>query len=468
MVTVSRKTLTAVTTFVLCAVMAVLAPARAAAQSSMPPVATTQEPLSPETVTTAAPSPGFERTFSFDATWGSFGFLHSLYTNPKPEEPSGNLGEHWFEGSMKAALTVGFTTVGGWKLWGKASAVGERTYGPTPPLIGEDASSFQVEDLAVGIKSGQALSGLGHDALELTIGRAPYTLGHALLVGDGSVEGSTRGGYWTNARKAFAFASIARFHTGPHHVEGFYLLRDELPEDDSHTRLAGVNYEAHLTDTTTLGATYLRFWANDLAPQRRGLSVYNLRAYTAPLPQLQPLSFEFEYARERNPGVLDSHAWTLQAGYQLTAFRWTPTVSYRYASFQGDNPATPTSEAWDPLLTGFHDWGTWWQGEIAGEYFVTNSNLLSHQVRVHLAPSKTLGTGLIVYDFLADQPAAIGPTVTAKDVAVEGDWYADWKVQKNVTISFVAAIASPGKVVEQVYDRTKNFAYAMAFVAYSY
>jgi hypothetical protein len=158
---------------------------------------------------------------------------------------------------MKAALTIGFTTASSWKLWGKASAVGERTYGPTPSLVGDDASSFQVEDLAIGVNSGKALSSLGDDALDLTIGRAPYKLGHALLVGDGSVEGSTRGGYWTNARKAFAFASIARFQTAPHQVEAFYLVRDQLPEADSDTRLAGVNYEARVTETTTLGASYL-------------------------------------------------------------------------------------------------------------------------------------------------------------------------------------------------------------------
>src|SRR5262249_11045659 len=169
-----RRSLAVPRVFVLCAVMTALAAVRATAQPS------------PPDQTPAAPSPAFEKTFNFDATWGSFGFLNSLYANPKPDEPSGNLGDNWFEGSMKAALTVGFTTVSNWKLWGKASAVGERTYGPTPSLVGSDASSFQVEDLAVGIKSGTALSSLGDDALELTIGRAPYKLGHQLLVGDGS------------------------------------------------------------------------------------------------------------------------------------------------------------------------------------------------------------------------------------------------------------------------------------------
>ena len=49
-------------------------------------------------------------------------------------------------------------------------------------------------------------------------------------------------------------------------------------------------------------------------------------------------------------------------------------------------PTTAANEAFDPLLLGFHDWGTWWQGEIAGEYFLSNSNLVSHQIRAHVNP----------------------------------------------------------------------------------
>ena len=82
--------------------------------------------------------------------------------------------------------------------------------------------------------------------------------------------------------------------------------------------------------------------------------------------------------------------------------------------------------------------------------------------------SKAIGTGVIVYDFLLDKPAALGPAVTARHVAVEADWYMDWKLNQNFTLSLVAAFASPGQVVQQVYDRTKNFAYGMAFIAYSY
>ena len=99
---------------------------------------------------------------------------------------------------------------------------------------------------------------------------------------------------------------------------------------------------------------------------------------------------------------------------------------------------------------------------------MANSNLISHQVRLHLDPSEALGTGLLFYQFQADEAAAIGPGVTARDVAFEMDWYMDWKLNPNFALSLVAAFANPGKLVEQAYGRTKNFAYGMVYLAYSY
>ena len=89
-------------------------------------------------------------------------------------------------------------------------------------------------------------------------------------------------------------------------------------------------------------------------------------------------------------------------------------------------------------------------------------------MRLHLAPSEAIGTGLIFYKFLADKPTAFGPGVTSRDLAFEMDWYMDWKVNENFTLSFVGAYANPGKLVEQANERTKNFAYGMIYLAYSY
>jgi hypothetical protein len=410
---------------------------------------------------------GIDWAFNFDATFGAFGFGNSLYTNPKPDQPSGDLTDNWFEGSIKPALSGQYTMDGSSQIYGKVSAVGERTYGASPPLVGGDASSFHEEDLYIGWRSGNSLKGLDENAIDVTIGRTRYRLGHGMLLFDGASEGGSRGGYWTNARQAFQFAAIGRLKTGNNKVEIFYLDKDELPESDSKTKLTGVNYEYSIGADTTLGGTYMKFSADPtMRPERDGLSVYNLRAYTAPIPSLKALSFEAEYAKEDNGTLLDSTAWNLQVAYQLET-TWKSKISYRYAVFEGDNPATATNEAFDGLLTGFYDWGAWWQGEIAGEYYLSNSNLISHQLRVHATPTESIGTGLMFFDFLQDQPSRFG-TVTSDKLGRELDWYMDWKVNGNLTLSFVAAVADPGKVIELTSGRTDTFIYGMVFAAYSF
>ena len=226
---------------------------------------------------------GLDWTFNLDATFGAFGFVNSLYTDPKPDEPSGDLSDNWFEGSIKPALGAKYTTDSSAQFYGAFSVVGERTYGAAPSLVGDDASSFDVEDLHVGWRSGNSLGDLGEDVLDFTVGRAQYSVGHGLLLWDGAAEGGTRGGYWTNARKAWEFAAIGRFRPGPHSLEAFYLDKNDLPESNTSNELWGLNYEFRIGEDTTLGATYMSLSANaDEAPERDGLDVYDLRAFTAP------------------------------------------------------------------------------------------------------------------------------------------------------------------------------------------
>ena len=319
---------------------------------------------------------GLDWTFNFDASVGYFSFGNSLYTDPKPDQPSGDLTANWLEGSLKPALSAEYTTASSAQWFGKLSGVGERTYGASPSLVGGDANSFELEDFHVGWRSGSSLEGLGENALEFTIGRARYRLGNGLLLWDGASEGGSRGGYWTNARQAFEMAVIGKFTLGNNLFEAFYLERDDLPESESDTQLAGFNYEYSIGEDTTLGGTYMQFSADPaVRPERDGLNVYNVRAFTAPFPN-KALSFEVEFAQEDNGDLLDSMAYNALVGYQLDT-RWQPKISYRYALFEGDDPATTANESFDGLLTGFSDWGSWWQGEIAGEYFVSNSNLAS-------------------------------------------------------------------------------------------
>ena len=448
------------------ALMGALFAASVAAQEPAPSPAPAPTPAPAEEERTTGLPKGGTWTFNLDGGLGGFGFANSLYTNVRPD-PSGNLSDNWAESFVKPAISATFG-VGGSELYGKVSAVGERTFAAPPSLVGEDASSFKIEDASLGWRSGKSLGG-SENLLDFTVGRTQYKIGHGLLLWDGGGEGGSRGGFWSNARKAWQFAAVGRLKPKNHTFEVFYLDRDEVPESETGTRLWGGNYELAVGDKSTFGLTYLKFNADrGVKPNRDGLNVFNARAFTSPFRSLPDLSFELEYAHEENGDLLKSDAFNIQAGYEMSKLGWKPKLSYRYASFEGDDPATPTNEGFDMLLPGFYDWGTWWQGEIAGEYFVSNSNLISHQARLHLTPSESIGTGLIFFKFLADHPGAVGPQVTSNDVAVELDWYMDWKLNKNFTVSFLGAFANPGKLVEQVYDRTKNFSYGMVYLAYSY
>jgi hypothetical protein len=243
-------------------------------------------------------------TFNLDAAWGAFGFQNSLYQDNRPDV-SGNLDDNWFEGFVKPALS-GRLAWGTSEIYGAVSAVGERTYGAAPSLVGEDASSFKEEDLYIGWRSGKSL-GATENLVDLTVGRSQYRIGHGFLVWDGVSEGGSRGGFWSNARKAWQFAAVGRLKPKNHTIEGFFLDRDELPEGDTESKLAGANYELAAGEHSTFGVTYIRSYADgNLFPSRDGMNVIHARAYTAPLRRIRDLSFEVEYAYEENGSLVKS------------------------------------------------------------------------------------------------------------------------------------------------------------------
>jgi alginate export protein len=405
---------------------------------------------------------GTELNLEFSAGWGYFGFGNSLYANSH-DEVTQDLSSNWMEGFVKGGFDLTHKLSGGSELYGALTGVGERTWNAPPPLVGDEASSFGVEDAYIGWRSGSSL-GLGENAVDLVVGRTQYKLGHGMLIYDGGSEGGSRGGFWSGARKAFEFAAIGRVKAGPTTIEAFYLDRDELPENDSDSKTYGINFEYSWNEDNTLGATYSTWTANELRESRDGMDLIDLRAYLTPFPSLKALSFEFEYAKEDNGDLIDSDAWNAQVGWQFEG-AWSPKLSYRYAVFAGDDPNSTANEGFDGLWTGFYDWGSWWQGEIAGEYFASNSNLVTNQLRLHTKPNESIGTGLIFLDYTLDQEQ---PGLTSDHLATELDWYTDWTVNDNFTVSFVAAWATPGKAVEEEFGRTDDFVYGMIYIAYSY
>lgn len=392
---------------------------------------------------------------------GYFNFRNSLYVDIDPDPP-GNLGEDWTEFVVKPH--IGFerdTSRGTW--FGQASWAYARTGDNASEISGGHASSTDFDNLYLGWRYGSVETG----QFEVAGGRYPYQIAHGFLVADGYADGGSRGAIWSNPRKAWAPGGRLQYQYSGHTAEVFYLERDDRPELDHDIRLSGINYQWRSSDQGwTLGASYLKFRANEQRRALDGAGVWNLRVFTSPFAA--PLTIEAEWAHEDNGLLLDSTAWYIQPYWTWEETPWHPTLYYRYAFFEGDDPDTLANEAFDPLFPAFHDWGSWWQGEIAGEYFLSNSNLITHMVRLHTTPRDNIGTGLIFFDYSLDQPGSYQGGVSSDKLAREINWYMDWKASDLFTFSFVLARNNPGPAVEEAYGRTTAFKYAMVYLVFHY
>jgi hypothetical protein len=138
---------------------------------------------------------GMDLNVDFSAGWGYFGFGNSLFANSH-DEVTQDLSSNWMEGFVKGGFDGTFKLSGGSELYGALTGVGERTYNAPPPLVGGEASSFDLEDAYIGWRSGNSIA-LGENAVDFVVGRTQYKLGHGMLLYDGGSEGGSRGGFWS-------------------------------------------------------------------------------------------------------------------------------------------------------------------------------------------------------------------------------------------------------------------------------
>jgi hypothetical protein len=191
------------------------------------------------------------------------------------------------------------------------------------------------------------------------------------------------------------------------------------------------------------------------------MEVLSLRASEVTLPALPDLALSGEYVSEAGSGRdgrFDASAWYLQGRYALGGLPWSPTLGYRYARFSGDaDPEDQIRRDFEPFFYGYTDWGTWYQGEVTGEYLLFNSNQVTQMVHLTAHPSESLGLGAIYYGFDLDVPNYDGTPVTSRDFADELDLYLDWTINAQVTLSLGYGIAFPGRAAREVFGDGERF-----------
>jgi hypothetical protein len=392
-------------------------------------------------------------TFSFETA--AFGQINPGWG--KSKSPYGEFGRHWFELAATPGIqgSLGLGSYG--KLFARLSGVYTFTGGGldgagTNPPPHTHPSTFLLEDAHLRWTSGDLMPFFGKDGVEVSAGAQRFRpVGSGFLVWGGSSNGGRRGAFWLGARRAFENTGVLRLRKDGFRGDFFYLTPNDNP--NTNTDVLGTNLEYDITERTEIGFMYLNVLNSDRV-RRDGMSVFNFRGKTAPLASLPGLQFNGELALEENGSQVNSAlGGYVGVGYEFAELPWKPRVSYRFAGFSGDKRGS-TDKAFDPLFYGQSDWGTWFQGEILGNWVVANSNLLSWLLRLELRPVESLTLNLLYFHFNLAQLTTTEVSrdgvlhtvnVNSKNLGDEVNFAADWEVNKHLLFTGVYGFNVPGK-----------------------
>lgn len=378
----------------------------------------------------------------------------------------GNKSNGWMEIGLLPALDGQYSLDENGTLSGRVSGVYTTTqlgldWGGSNFKNGDTTNPEEItlEDAYVRWTSGDLVSSLGKDAIDLSVGSQQYNVGNGFLFGNAGSDGGKRGGYWLGLRKAFELAGIARLKTGEFSGEAVYLRSDDLGGD--HTNSVGGNFDYDFaklleTERMKLGLGYWNFFNSD-NERRDGLHVVDVRVDTIPFASVKGLGLSGEFVKEKNRSKNDSFAITGTVSYDFAAndVSASPFVSYRFAFFSGDDQNGDNDNRFDPLYYTFNDWNEWFIGEILGEWVAGNSNINANIVRFRASPTDSLTLNLFyIYSRLNEKQGTqdgpggrpVDPRVVAigdKDLAHEINLIADWTVNKYLSTSFLTAVMIP-------------------------
>lgn len=304
----------------------------------------------------------------------------------------------WLEVYVKPGLSFEKSLDGGATLYGKASLVASYTFGTDAYDFG-DIGDTTVEEAYLGFRTGSA-EGFTFD---FSLGPRELKLGTGMLIANGGSSGFERGALKFGPRKAWEMAAIGRVSGQGFTGTAFYIDPNERPASDGRNELAGVDLRYDAPEGGYLGLTYAKVLTSDspyiqaapggigaptvLPGARDGTNALNLYAKTNPLSgALENWMFSADLAYEWNDDI-DLSAWAgrVQAGYTFAGLPWSPSLTYSYQAFSGDDPDTAALERFDPLYYEGSP-SAWATGSKSSMVFI-NSNVQAHGLALRMKPT---------------------------------------------------------------------------------
>lgn len=403
-------------------------------------------------------------TFNFDAIAAVFANKDSWFGESRSF--LGDNTDHWSEYGIEPRLTYEWK-LGSGTLFGQLSAVHTQTGGDDASgltIDNGDNSSTNTEQANIGWKTADPLESLKGYEFSLSVGRQDYKIGSGMLIADGGSDGGDFGGWYIGMRKAHQESAIIQLKNEKLLAETF-RIKNRPRSGGIQGEAYGANFEYTFVGTTKLGGSYMKVDANEHGIDE--LDVWDGRLDWTPDGALSGVGVSGEYAHQ-DSGQIDADGWFAQGSYQFQKAPWTPSFIYRYAHFDGDNPDTNRNEGWRNLAYGFTDYGSWYQGEISGNYPLSNTSLNSNLYRIKAQPSEKITLNLMYYDFWFDEPSVLGTGVTSDDWGKELNFTIDWAVTEQIYVIGVLGNLSPGKAAEQWTGGDNDWRYSMLYISYSY
>lgn len=291
--------------------------------------------------------------------------------------------------------------------------------------------------------------------LNVSAGRNFFQLNDGFLFSkySGSANAGERGSVYLSSRTTFQKTVLATLSVKNWTINGFFLEPQELFPDRqtniNYTGLtAGYNDEkmldANITVFQRTGGVGAYSLPENQSLEKKGLWVINPKLWLTNILNTG-LFFKSEYAYETKSNM-QANAWYVGGGIKKNEWKFKPSLYYRYAFMQGDDPETQTYERFDPILTG--GLGNWVQG-LNYRKVIGTGNIISHRIELVGYLSDKLRVSADAFFLRAHElnnRGGLAPIseLTSRDFGQEYSLTMQYNVNRNFLLLSVISGANPG------------------------
>lgn len=297
--------------------------------------------------------------------------------------------------------------------------------------------------------------------INASFGKQPFTLEDGFLIARFTqrLNAGWLPGVYLSPRTAADQAALFNARWGSWVFSGFWLEPNESVDILSRTQLLGgsLRYSFDSHSHAAINAIYVpssdtRYAVPGASSPggREGLVTLAARGRWADPDMLPGVWVEGALAHQSNQNFPMS-AWGgfAQVGYLARQLPWTPSLSYRYAAFSGDDSTTSRYERFDTLYSGGLD--EWLQGITMGK-LLTQSNRAVHRIRLNVSPWEGTNLTLDWYVNRALELNNLGANpalsrLASRDLGQEWQLVLRMPINEKLYFLGVAGIARPGEAI---------------------